>query len=391
MTKPASGSFRPSSRTQEAADRIKRADNTLGVAVLSDDRQILQVHAGNPNQDNDWLSVKTVENLVKAEIGEQVFELWFANECEIRVTPEAIIFVASNKFTLQRLQSSFGVSIRRVVERLSSAGKPLQLGYLTDESLNEGDPKDQLDSTPDHSDRPSEVTSVAPVVAATVPSRRPQKGPALSSFCFGSENVLAKASVDQVMNELGQFSPVLFYGPCGSGKSHLLSAITREARMRMPGKRCVYLSAEQFTTLFLQSLRGTGLPMFRRKYRDLDVLAIDDVQFFAGKKATLNEFQHTIDNLMRAGKQIIISADRPPAELSCLGQDITTRLTAGLIAPLRFPEFEGRVRIARRLCKERDFSIPAAPLEHVCRRLSGDVRLLSGALNRLHLAQVASG
>ncbi len=213
----------------------------------------------------------------------------------------------------------------------------------------------------------------------------------LGSFWFGEENRLAKASTEQLIEQPGQFSPFLVYGPTGSGKTHLLEAIVNDFRRKLRLRRCVFLSAEQFTSLFINSLRGgTGLPMFRRKYRDLDLLAIDDVQFLAGKRATLNEFQFTVDNLIRNGKQVIVSADRPPLELTSLGGDLGARLTAGLTCPLRYPGFEGRMQIARQMCAQRKFSLPTGVLELICERLTRDVRRLSGALNRLHAIAISS-
>ncbi len=130
--------------------------------------------------------------------------------------------------------------------------------------------------------------------------------------------------------------------------------------------------------------------MFRRKYRDLDLLAIDDVQFLAGKRATLNEFQYTIDNLIRNGKQVVVSSDRPPLELSALGAELNTRLTAGLACPLRYPGFEGRLNILHRMCNERRFRLSTKVLELIAERLTRDVRRLSGAINRLHAVAIST-
>jgi chromosomal replication initiator protein len=157
-------------------------------------------------------------------------------------------------------------------------------------------------------------------------------------------------------------------------------------------KRCVFLSAEQFTSEFVGSLRGgMGLPEFRRKYRDLDLLAIDDIQFLAGKRATLGEFQHTIDNLIRTGKQIIVTSDRPPIELGHLGSDISARLSGGLTCPLEYPDLEGRISIVRKMCADRNMNLPNSVVEMICEQLTRDVRRLSGAVNRLHAYSVSIG
>ncbi len=229
--------------------------------------------------------------------------------------------------------------------------------------------------------------------AGSKSARRPGKRvcQSLKSFWFGDENRLAEAGVSQLFEQPGQFSPFFVHGSTGCGKTHLLDAITNDFRRRLGLRRCVFLSAEQFTSQFISSLRGgSGLPVFRRKYRDLDLLAIDDVQFLAGKNATLNEFQYTIDHLIRNGKQIVVSSDRPPMELDFLGRDLSARLTAGLTAPLRYPGMEGRLKIASKMCSDRNFKLSRKVLELVCSRLSRDIRRLSGAVNRLHAVALST-
>ena len=167
----------------------------------------------------------------------------------------------------------------------------------------------------------------------------------MSGFYFGESNPLIEKAVEQSFRNPGRYSPLFVYGSVGSGKSHLLESYTHDFRKRLRMSRCVHLTAELFTGFFLHSLRGSGLPVFRRKYRDLDLLAIDDIQFFAGKRATLNEFQYTIDHLIRSGKQVLLSADRPPMELHDMGSEVATRVAAGLVCSLDYPDFESRCRI----------------------------------------------
>jgi chromosomal replication initiator protein len=129
--------------------------------------------------------------------------------------------------------------------------------------------------------------------------------------------------------------------------------------------------------------------MFRRKYRELDVLAVDDNHFFDNKRATLVEFQNTLDHLLRLGKQVIVAAARPPVELSFLGTELIHRLSGGLVCRLHYPCDSSRSAILERLCEQRSIVVPGRILRRIAERLEGDVRQLIGAVNRLHAAQLA--
>ena len=139
-----------------------------------------------------------------------------------------------------------------------------------------------------------------------------RKFAALSSFVTGQSNRLAFVSAEMVAQRPGQITPLLIHGPTGVGKTHLLEGIWTAAQRGPRGQTAIYLSAEQFTTLFLEALRGSGLPNFRRKYRGVGLLILDDLQFFVGKRATQVELLHTLDTMLRDGRQLVFSADRPP-------------------------------------------------------------------------------
>jgi chromosomal replication initiator protein len=187
----------------------------------------------------------------------------------------------------------------------------------------------------------------------------------------------------------GSISPLYFCGPPGTGKTHLLEGIWTAVRQRRDFRGVVYLTAEQFTTFFLEALNGSGLPSFRRKYRGVDVLLVDDVQFFAGKRATVTEFQYTIDSILREGKQLVLSADRRPGELQSLGTELITRMSGGLVCQLDYPDRATRLAILRQLAKARGLDLPNDVIKLIAHELVGDARQLSGALNRLEATSTA--
>jgi chromosomal replication initiator protein len=208
----------------------------------------------------------------------------------------------------------------------------------------------------------------------------------LSSLVVGEANRMAIVSAQRVLRRPGEATPFLLYGPSGSGKTHILDAIRGEAR-RMGLRRVVMQTAEQFTSSFVEAIQGAGLPSFRSKYRDVAILILDDVQFFAGKRATLVELQHTFDSLIRDGRQIVLSSDRPPSELASLPQELRARLTGGLVADVSPPDFAMRCEMLDRWESARPFSKEVKQL--VAKNVNGDARRLSGAINRLQVAAEA--
>lgn len=192
-----------------------------------------------------------------------------------------------------------------------------------------------------------------------------------------------------VLRAPGTVNPLFVYGPSGTGKTHLLEGIWSAAR-QCRGRRAIYLTSEQFTTYFLQALRGSGLPSFRQKYRALDLLILDDVQFLAGKQATVIELQHTIDTLQRQGRQIVLAADRAPADLTFLGPDLVARIQSGLICGMSPLDEPTRRELLGDLCRQRDIRLPSDALDLMAQQSPGDARQLSGLVNRLWATQEAT-
>lgn len=209
------------------------------------------------------------------------------------------------------------------------------------------------------------------------------------SFVVGESNEYAYTAAQLTASRRQQASPVVFVGPTGVGKTHLLRAIAREYRRLNPASIAVYLTAEQFTTSFIEAIRGTGLPSFRQKCRGADLLIIDDLQFFVGKDRTLEELQYTIDTLIADGRQIVLASDRPLAELRGLGRELTSRLAGGLLCELSSPEFATRIEIARRLSRQIDLVASDNVLAYVAAEVNAGARELRGALHRLHAMSLA--
>jgi chromosomal replication initiator protein len=191
-----------------------------------------------------------------------------------------------------------------------------------------------------------------------------------------------------VVQRPGELSPLVLYGPTSVGKTHLVEAICHAARRIRPGTSAVYLTAEQFTSGFLQALRGSGLPSFRQKYRGVALLVIDDLQFFCGKNAryTQLELLYTIDSFLRERRQIVFASDRPPSQLADLGQEMCTRLEGGMVCRVEPPDYETRLGILTQMAKRFDVRLPDDVRTLAASRLTSHARELSGAVCRLRAA-----
>ena len=334
---------------------------------------------------------------IAAEIGRDVFAMWFDGEDSFAHQSNTVTINTADAFRLKQIENRFGTTIRAVVNRIcgqqtnvvfatrvSKAIVPAATATVSAKAVCDG--SEDADDGYALADDPQQCFSfhqprpVEKKVPANNAGTRYVK-----SFWFGDENRLSKAGVEQVFSTPGEFSPLMFYGPTGCGKTHLLEAIVNDFRRQLRAKRCLLISSEQFTTQFVGALHGSGgLPSFRQKYRGLDLLAIDDIQFLTSKRATLSEFLQTVDTLARAGQQVIVTSDRPPAELDGLGADLAARLTGGLTCPLMYPGFDGRLQIVRRICKARNFRMPTPVMELICQHMTRDVRRITGAVNRLY-------
>lgn len=338
---------------------------------------------------------KTAEHLrnvlcgvLAEELGQSIFDMWFSDPENIVLEKNSVTILGDTDFSVHRLSTKLSDSISKAVSRC--LGPEVQIVYQRRSQTEVSGKASEPVATIKASDSQVSFPRTAGGTGHSTSNRTVRRNKGLESFWFGESNRLVEAGTRQMFQQFGQLTPFLVYGPTGCGKTHLLETITADTRRKLKLRRCVFMSAEQFTTYFVSALRGTGLPSFRRKYRDLDFLAIDDIQFFAGKKATLGEFQFTIDNLVRNGKQVVLSSDRPPIELNHFGNETVARFSAGLICPLHYPDVKGRQQIITRMCRQRQINIPSEVVEMIAERLGRDVRRLSGAINRVHAMAEAS-
>lgn len=209
------------------------------------------------------------------------------------------------------------------------------------------------------------------------------------SFVVGKSNQFAYAAARAVAEKPGQkFNPLFIYGGVGLGKTHLLQAIGNYIKSNNPNFNVLYVTCEKFTNDYIASLRSTNKDQsiydFREKYRNVDVLIVDDIQFISNKFETQEEFFHTFNDLHQNGKQIIIASDRHPREIATLSDRLVSRLTSGLIQDIQSPEFETRVAVLRQKAMEEGYNIEDDVFSYLAEKIDSNIRELEGCLAKVY-------
>lgn len=216
----------------------------------------------------------------------------------------------------------------------------------------------------------------------SMPPRR-RRAASWDQIVVGKSNKLAATAARMICDSPGVTSPLFLWGTHGTGKTQLIDVVATELRRRHRLRRVISMTAEEFTNDFIGSVTGSGLPGFRRRYRDVDALLIDEVQFFTGKRATSREMLYTIDSIVRAGKQLVFAADRPPMEIPGLGQDLAGRMASGMVCSMNPLDHEMRTEMLQQRCDAENLGIDHEMLASIAANICGDGRVVTGIACRL--------
>jgi chromosomal replication initiator protein len=348
--------------------------------------------------------VSAVQSALADKVGKERYEVWFGRGVRMEPCGTTLRIAAADIFRLDYLRRAFREQLVEVVTSLF--GNELNLEFAVDSSIvttggsdgtarADGAAPPQSLAAVEHPETQTPLPAERTMAhrqsdAERVTHRLPRRQFAsLADFLASEPNRVAFSAAHTAAAQPGKYSPLTFVGPPGSGKTHLLEGIWRRVRESQSLQRVIYLSAEQFTNQFLEALRQSGTPSFRRKCRDVELLLIDDVQFFAGKQSTLVELVHTIDTLLREGRQLVFAIDRPPAEFRTLGAELIARLSGGLLCTLEPADFATRLGILQQLAAKKSIPAPPEVLSWMATQLEGDARLLAGGLHRLRAASEA--
>lgn len=340
--------------------------------------------------------VSAVRSALATKVGQERLELWFGPTTHMVLADGQLRVTAPNRFFVEFLRANFRGALEAACQEVLGHCPELVFTVASaqvDASASPAaarDPENRPMPQPAATPRLLPVSVSAPEPAdpaAALPQRRPFGD--LDSFVVGPCNRLAFASAEMAARQPGQITPLVIHGPTGVGKTHLLQGIWTAIRKSRRAARVIYLSAEQFTSTFLEALRGSGLPSLRRKYRGVEVFLLDDLHFLCGKRATQVELLHTVDELLREGRQLVFAADRAPAELTELGPEMIGRLNSGMVCAVEAPDFQTRRGIVRQMARRMGLAVPDDVQEFVAARLVSHARELSGALCRLQATSEA--
>ena len=327
---------------------------------------------------NDLPSVtKRVAAALKKEVNADTYERWFRHLQVVGLDDAEVTFRVPGQIHQLWIESNFLNLLRSTAMLVLGAERAVRFEF-----------SDEADAV-NHHPLPSPPTGPAvadaedePALTHTTSGMNPRN--TFESFVIGANNQYAHAACLAVANQPGKtYNPLFLHGGVGLGKTHLMQAIGQHIIGKKKGAKVLYITSEKFTNDFIDAIQNNTLVKFRKRYRLVDVLLIDDIQFLCGKERSQEEFFHTFNTLFDGHKQIVLSSDRPPAELANLEARLVSRFDWGLTAELQPPDTETRVAILRKKAQSLEIQLEAGILEYLAERVRTNVRRLEGALTRV--------
>lgn len=314
-----------------------------------------------------------VLSIIQTKLSKPSFDTWFKSTKATVFTDSLLVICAPSTFAMEWLESRYTKTIKNTV--FEYTGKQVDVKFIIE------------------TNSPVESAQTPPPVPAVVRLNPAQDEPNMNmlnpkytfdTFVIGSGNRFAHAASLAVAEAPAKaYNPLFLYGGVGLGKTHLMHAIGHYIIEHSPNSRVVYISSEKFTNEFINAIRDNRGESFRNKYRNVDILLIDDIQFIAGKEQTQEEFFHTFNALHEERKQIIISSDRPPKEIPTLEDRLRSRFEWGLITDIQPPDLETRIAILRKKAKAENLDIPNEAMMYIANSIDTNIRELEGALIRV--------
>ncbi|MEO3945730.1 chromosomal replication initiator protein DnaA [Gorillibacterium sp. CAU 1737] len=315
-----------------------------------------------------------VLSAIQNRVSKPSFDTWLKSTKASVFTDRLLVIAAPNNFAREWLESRYTQLISKTV--YEALGMQVEVQFVLEEEAQ----------------TLAAAQAAIPAPPAAKPPAQSEEGFAsmlnprylFDTFVIGSGNRFAHAASLAVAEDpANSYNPLFLYGGVGLGKTHLMHAIGHYVLQHNPAAKVLYISSEKFTNEFINAIRDNRGESFRNKYRSIDVLLIDDIQFLAGKEQTQEEFFHTFNALQEERKQIIISSDRPPKEIPTLEERLRSRFEWGLITDIQPPDLETRIAILRKKARSENLDIPNEAMVYIANQIDTNIRELEGALIRV--------
>ena len=319
---------------------------------------------------------------LEQELSDQQLNTWI-RPLQTQESDNQLSLFAPNSFVMDWVKQHFLQQITTICQQLDT-NRDISVKL----DIGSKDPKPQFKSTLNTQKPVAIPKTIQPAINAKPTNEKLEShlniGFNFDNFIEGKSNQLAKAaSIQVVENPAGSYNPLFLYGGVGLGKTHLMHAVGNQILLNNPKARIVYLHSERFVTHMIKALQHNTMNEFKNFYRSLDVLLIDDIQFFAGKERSQEEFFHTFNALLEGGRQIILTCDRYPKEIDGLEERLKSRFGWGLPVCIEPPELETRVAILQKKAEEFGIELPSEVAFFIAKRIRSNIRELEGSLRRV--------
>jgi len=323
-------------------------------------------------------------DLLERQLPKSSIENWLKTTKPLAVVEDTIIVGVQSEFAKDRLESRYGVLLRQALRDITKRNMNLKVvsnPNLIEDATTPGAAKPVLETAATAPAMPAAPTA-APQTEGLFKPMNPKY--TFETFVVGNSNRFAHAASLAVAETPAKaYNPLFIYGGVGLGKTHLMHAIGHFVQAQNPATRVAYVSTETFTNEFINALRDNSTLDFQNRYRHVDVLLIDDIQFLAGKERTQEEFYHTFNAIHEANKQIVISSDRPPKEIPTLEDRLRSRFEWGLICDIQPPDLETRIAILRKKAQMENLDVSDEVMAYIATNIETNIRELEGALTRV--------
>jgi chromosomal replication initiator protein len=333
---------------------------------------------------------QAVSRLLRAQLGDATYRTWLAGIQALDLHNGVLRLSVPHQVARRRIETAYAEAIEAALRQVTDTSVDIEL-------LVETAPREAIDDEPP----PDPLTSLSGPVSAPAPSPPAGATPVnvahdhlsaalnpnytFEQFVIGASNRFAHAAAMSVAEKpAAAYNPLFIYGESGLGKTHLLHAVGHHLRQLFPTKRVRYVTTESFMNEFVEAIRTNSRPDFKRRYREVDLLLMDDVQFVQNHERLQEEFFHTFDSLHGSGSQLVLSSDRPPKDMATLEDRLRTRFEWGLLTDIQPPEYETRLAILRHKARAQGFTdTPDEVLAFIATHITDNVRELEGALIRV--------